>query len=42
MVRKKANIALVLAFLNKGRVFVLHVLTHKDYDTGKWKADCGC
>jgi len=26
----------------KGKVFVLHVLTHKDYDTGKWKADCGC
>ena len=26
----------------KGRVYVLHVLTHKDYDSGKWKADCGC
>ena len=26
----------------KGKVFVLHVLTHKAYDAGKWKADCGC
>jgi mRNA interferase HigB len=26
----------------KGRVFVLHVLTHKGYNTGKWKTDCGC
>ena len=26
----------------KGKAFVLHVLTHKDYDAGKWKADCGC
>ena len=25
----------------KGKVFVLHVLTQKEYDTGKWKADCG-
>jgi mRNA interferase HigB len=25
-----------------GRVFVLHVLTHKNYDKGGWKEDCGC
>jgi len=26
----------------KGKVFVLHVLTHKDYDIGNGNADCGC
>ena len=26
----------------KGRVYVLHVLTHSEYDTGGWKADCDC
>ena len=26
----------------RGRVYVLHVLTHKDYDTEKWKSDCDC
>jgi mRNA interferase HigB len=26
---------------SKGKVFILHVLTHKDYDIGKWKSDCG-
>jgi mRNA interferase HigB len=25
-----------------GKVFLLHILTHGDYDDGKWKADCGC
>ena len=24
------------------RVYVLHVLTHKDYDKEKWKDDCYC
>jgi mRNA-degrading endonuclease HigB of HigAB toxin-antitoxin module len=28
--------------LTEGRVFVLHVLTHKDYDKNAWKKDCGC
>jgi mRNA interferase HigB len=23
-------------------VFVLKVMTHKDYDKGKWKDECGC
>ena len=23
-------------------VFVRAVLTHDEYDKGKWKADCGC
>jgi mRNA interferase HigB len=26
----------------KGRVYVLHVLTHNDYDTDRWKKDCDC
>jgi mRNA interferase HigB len=26
----------------KGKVFILHVLTHKEYDTARWKKDCGC
>jgi mRNA interferase HigB len=25
-----------------GRVYVLHVLTHAEYDEEKWKADCDC
>lgn len=24
------------------KVFILKVLTHKQYDSGKWKDDCGC
>jgi mRNA interferase HigB len=24
------------------RVLIRHVLTHADYDLGKWKSDCGC
>lgn len=24
------------------KVFVLQVMTHAEYDTDKWKADCGC
>jgi mRNA interferase HigB len=24
------------------KVFVLRVMTHKEYDDGKWRADCGC
>jgi mRNA interferase HigB len=27
---------------NRQRVFIIHVLTHKEYDKGKWKDDCGC
>jgi mRNA interferase HigB len=22
------------------RIYVIHVLTHQDYDKGKWKNDC--
>jgi mRNA-degrading endonuclease HigB of HigAB toxin-antitoxin module len=22
------------------RIYMIHVLTHKDYDKGKWKDDC--
>ena len=25
---------------NKQRVYIIHVLTHKDYDKEKWKDDC--
>jgi mRNA interferase HigB len=24
------------------KVFVLKVMTHKEYDADKWKEDCGC
>ncbi len=24
------------------KIFVLKVMTHKEYDKDKWKADCGC
>jgi mRNA interferase HigB len=27
--------------MTEGRVFVRHVLTHKDYDKGGWKKECG-
>ena len=26
----------------RGRVYVRFVLTHKEYETGKWKEDCDC
>ncbi len=26
----------------RGRVYVRFVLTHSDYDIGKWKEDCDC
>jgi mRNA interferase HigB len=26
----------------RGNVYVLHFLTHKDYDQEKWKKDCAC
>jgi len=26
----------------RGHAYVLHVLTHKGYDGGKWKVDCDC
>jgi mRNA interferase HigB len=26
----------------KGKVFILHVLTHQEYDAEEWKKDCGC
>jgi mRNA interferase HigB len=28
--------------MTEGRVYVLRVLTHKEYDRGAWKEDCGC
>ncbi len=24
------------------KVFILKMMSHKEYDTGKWKAECGC
>ncbi len=24
------------------KVFILKVMTHRDYDSGKWKEECGC
>jgi mRNA interferase HigB len=27
---------------NKQVIYVKHALTHKDYDKGAWKKDCGC
>jgi len=24
------------------KVFILKVMTHRDYDDGKWKEECGC
>jgi mRNA interferase HigB len=26
----------------RGKIYILHILTHREYDDGKWKADCGC
>jgi mRNA interferase HigB len=26
----------------KGRVYILHVLTHAEYDADRWKKDCDC
>jgi mRNA interferase HigB len=26
----------------KGRLYIKEILPHKEYDTGKWKHDCGC
>ncbi|MFN0199120.1 MAG: type II toxin-antitoxin system HigB family toxin [Planctomycetaceae bacterium] len=24
------------------KVFILKIMSHKEYDQGKWKSDCGC
>lgn len=34
----------VVAFINyrTQRCFILHVLTHTEYDKNAWKKDCGC
>jgi mRNA interferase HigB len=34
----KFRLVVVIHF-NRGRVYVRHVLTHKDYDQGDWKRD---
>jgi mRNA interferase HigB len=26
----------------KGRAYIKAILTHQEYDGGKWKSDCGC
>jgi mRNA interferase HigB len=26
----------------KGRLYIKAILTHKEYDSGSWKTDCGC
>ncbi|MEN6404850.1 MAG: type II toxin-antitoxin system HigB family toxin [Thermoguttaceae bacterium] len=30
----------VVVHFNRGRLYVRHVLTHREYDKGKWKRDC--
>ena len=30
---------IVVIHYNTGKVYVRHILTHKDYDLGKWKKD---
>ena len=32
---------IVVAHFNRGRLYVRHVLTHKEYDKGDWKGDHG-
>lgn len=27
---------------SRHKVYVLKVMTHREYDGGRWKADCGC
>lgn len=29
-------------FYRNQKVYVLRVMTHKEYDEGKWKKECGC
>ncbi len=38
----KGNDYRLITFINYRiqRVYILHVLTHKEYDTDKWKKDC--
>ncbi len=31
---------IVVIHLNRGKVYVRHVLTHEEYDRGAWKDDC--
>lgn len=28
--------------ITQGKVFIRYVLTHPEYDAGRWKAGCGC
>jgi len=30
----------VVVHFNRGKIFVRHVMTHKEYDRGAWKGDC--
>ena len=30
----------VVVHFNRGRVYIRHVMTHKEYDKGMWKGDC--
>ena len=34
----------LITYLNyrKQRIYILHVLTHREYDREKWKDDCNC
>jgi mRNA interferase HigB len=32
---------IVLIFFESYRIYIRHMLTHKQYDKGKWKDDCG-
>ena len=33
---------IVVIHFNRGRLYVRHVLTHREYDREKWKEDCEC
>ena len=32
----------VLIHYEAHKVYTLHVLTHREYDKGRWKSDCNC
>jgi mRNA interferase HigB len=29
-------------YYNLQKIYIRHILTHKEYDKGRWKDDCGC
>jgi mRNA interferase HigB len=30
----------VVVHFNRGKVYIRHVMTHDEYDSGTWKGDC--